>query len=153
MIADINHVTVPEKVNFINAADTEIVRKAINQAWVIVAVTGLAGALSCWAADFAAAPALIVNMGVEDEFGSQLPPERVLNKKQPLNFILEEPTHLKYIDATMALDNYGVELLISGALHCGLNFPERELEKRITDDIRRHGAIAGEMEFIVSELY
>ena len=106
-----------------------------------------------WAGALANSPALIVNMGVEDEFGPGLPAERVLNNKQPLNFILDEPTHLKYIDATMALDNYGIGLLISGKLKRGLNFPARDLERRIADDIKQYGMIADEMEFIVSELY
>ena len=153
VIIDINNITVPNGVDFINAAETSRVETAIAQSWAIVSVTGRAGALVQWAGALANSPALIVNMGVEDEFGPGLPAERVLNNKQPLNFILDEPTHLKYIDATMALDNYGIGLLISGKLKRGLNFPARELERRIADDIKQYGMIADEMEFIVSELY
>lgn len=47
--------------------------------------------------------AILANMGVEDEYGAGVPAERVLSAKAPLNFILEEPTHLKYIDASLAL--------------------------------------------------
>ena len=91
-------------------------------------------------------------MGVEDEFGSKVPESRVLNAKYPLNFILEEPTHLKYIDATMALDNCGIEKLCDDKLPAGVNFPERELEKIIVSDIKNGGLIAAEMEFITSGL-
>lgn len=47
--------------------------------------------------------AVLANMGVEDEYGGAVPSDRVLNHKEALNFILEEPTHLKYIDASLAL--------------------------------------------------
>ena len=105
-----------------------------------------------WADDFVSSSALIANMGVEDEFGAALPASRVLNNKHPLNFILDEPTHLKYIDATMALNNYGIEKLLFATLPDGINFPPRELEKSIVADIKKGGIIAAEMEFITSEL-
>ena len=60
---------------------------------------------------------------------------------------------LKYIDATMALNNYGIEKLLANTLAPGINFPEAELERSIVADIRENGAIAGEMEFITSELF
>ena len=105
-----------------------------------------------WAADLIKSSAIIANMGVEDEFGRDVPVSRVLNEKRPLNFILDEPTHLKYIDATMALNNYGIEKLLFETLPCGINFPPRELEKSIVTDIKNGGIIAAEMEFIISEL-
>ena len=151
-IADLNKVPVPENISFIDGSDPLSVRQAIAGAWCIVSVTGVAGALARWADDLVKAPALIANMGVEDEFGPGVPLDRVLNEKHPLNFILEEPTHLKYIDATMALNNYGIEKLCRDELPNGMNFPERELEKIIVSDIKNGGAIAGEMEFITSEL-
>ena len=151
-IADLNKIPVPENISFIDGNDPLAVRQAIAGAWCIVSVTGVAGALARWADDLVKAPALIANMGVEDEFGPGVPLDRVLNEKHPLNFILEEPTHLKYIDATMALNNYGIEKLCRDELPNGMNFPERELEKIIVSDIKSGGAIAGEMEFITSEL-
>ena len=151
-IADLNKIPVPENISFIDGNDPLAVRRAIADAWCIVSVTGVAGALARWADDLVKTPALIANMGVEDEFGPGVPLSRVLNEKHPLNFILEEPTHLKYIDATMALNNYGIEKLCRDELPVGMNFPERELEKIIVSDIENGGVIAGEMDFITSEL-
>ena len=54
-------------------------------------------------------------MGVEDEYGPNVPASRVLAEKKPLNFILEEPTHLKYIDASLALHAALGELLVREA--------------------------------------
>ena len=151
-IADLNKIPVPENISFVDGNDPLAVRQAIHEAWCIVSVTGVAGALARWTDDLVKTPALIANMGVEDEFGPGVPNSRVLNEKHPLNFILEEPTHLKYIDATMALNNYGIEKLCRDELPIGMNFPERELEKIIVSDIENGGVIAGEMDFITSEL-
>ena len=151
-IADLNKIPVPENISLIDGNDPPAVRQAIADAWCIVSVTGVAGALARWADDLVKTPALIANMGVEDEFGPGVPLDRVLNVKHPLNFILEEPTHLKYIDATMALNNYGIEKLCRDELPDGMNFPELELEKIIVSDIKNGGIIAAEMEFITSEL-
>ena len=151
-VADLQPISLPEHIKFLNASHPQSVREAIAGAWCIVSVTGIAGALSQWCDDLAASCAIIANMGVEDEFGTSLPSSRVLNHKSPLNFILEEPTHLKYIDATMALNNYGIVKLLSSDLPAGINFPERKLEKSIVDDIKNGGLIASEMSFITDEL-
>lgn len=152
-VIDLQEVNLPENISFVNGNDPAAVLQKIADAWCVVSVTGCAGALAPWSRALNDSPALIANMGVEDEFGSLLPESRVLNRKQPLNFILEEPTMLKYIDATMALNNYGIVKLLSGTLAPGINFPEAALERSIVADIRESGAIAGEMEFITSELF
>ena len=151
-VTDLNQVALPENITYINGNDHSAVRQAISEAWCIVSVTGVAGALSLFAEDLVKSSAIIANMGVEDEFGPDVPLGRVLNDKHPLNFILEEPTHLKYIDATMALNNYGIGKLFARDLPDGINFPSRELEKSIVADIKNGGIIAAEMEFITSEL-
>ena len=90
--------------------------------------------------------ALLANLGVEDEFGPAIPEARVLNGKKPINFALEEPTHLRYIDPTMALDNFGALLLLSEALPKGLTRPSVEIEESILEVVRKNGAINQEME-------
>ena len=151
-VVDLNKIALPDNIKFIDGNDPEAVCPAVAGAWCIVSVTGVAGALARWSADLVGSSAVIANMGVEDEFGAAVPVSRILNEKHPLNFILEEPTHLKYIDATMALNNCGIEKLCRDELPAGMNFPERELEKLIVSDIKNGGSIAAEMEFITSEL-
>jgi len=79
--------------------------------------------------------ALLANMGVEDEYGENIPAERVLGEKTPLNFILEEPTHLKYIDASLALHAALGERMLQDILGAeppmGIKNPPSELEQRI----------------------
>lgn len=49
--------------------------------------------------------AVLVNLGVEDEYGKLFDKTEVLNSKMPLNFILPEPTKLRFLDPTFALQN------------------------------------------------
>ena len=89
-----------------------------------------------------ASGALLMNIGVEDEYGKGIPDERVLNRKMPLNFILEEPTLLCYIDPTMALSNYGTIELLNKRCSNGINLPPEELENRLLDAVGRGAAAA-----------
>ena len=69
-----------------------------------------------------------------------------MNGEKPLNFVLEEPTLLKYIDPTMALDNDGILEILEGRVVPGLNNPPACLEEKILDTVRRAGAVALELD-------
>ena len=134
----------------IAADDKAAIREAVLAADAVVTATGVAGALreSCPAEVFMASHALIANMGVEDEFGPELPASRVLEHKRPLNFILHDPTRIDYIDATMALHNAGALHLVEHpelAGRPGRIEPPAELEEAILAVSRRDGRIAGEL--------
>lgn len=106
----------PGEFSFVDANNVEAINEAILRSWCTVTATGHISALRRQLNNTAAAvtnsPVLLANMGVEDEYSSQIPTERVLNNKRPLNFILEEPTAMRYIETTMALHNAcGLELL------------------------------------------
>ena len=80
-------------------------------------------------------------MGVEDEFGEAIPAEMVLNGKSALNFMLEEPTHLKFIDATMALHNLGALHLVENKDLSGVILPPEQMEQGVLDTTRKFGEI------------
>lgn len=138
----------PDGVEAVDAGDAAAVAAAIRSADFIVSATGVAGALAGHAKMLCDSSAVIANMGVADEFGEYLPAERVLNAKRPLNFVLDEPTHLKYIDPTMALDNAGALEVLEGRVGYGVVTPPPELEKSILDTVRRNGAITEELNWI-----
>lgn len=92
-------------------------------------------------------PALLVNMGVEDEFGEAIPTSRVLNEKRPLNFILDEPTHLKYIETTMALHNRGAVYLVNHPNLTGTINPPARMEQELIN-IAKCGVISSELNLI-----
>lgn len=132
--------------------DDEMVAKAISTADFVVTATGLKNALTGQAvsAILENSKAVVVNMGVEDEYGEFVPAARVLNGKAPLNFILDEPTHLKYIDTSLALHAaLGERLLQECAENAvpfkGVQDPPGEIEQRLLMTTIQNGVIGPEI--------
>lgn len=48
---------------------------------------------------------VLANMGIYDEYGSHFTEDEVLNRKAPVNFILKDPTPMKYIDPEFYIHN------------------------------------------------
>jgi adenosylhomocysteinase len=68
--------------------------------------------------DFLDVP-MLINMGTYDEWGPQFPMVRVINNKKPLNYILEFPTPVCYLDPIYAL-------MISASAHAFSRTPDEE---------------------------
>ncbi|MBE6357335.1 MAG: hypothetical protein E7058_09555 [Lentisphaerae bacterium] len=150
-IIDRESITPPEKVTLINSSDRDTVCRLLRKAWCIVSATGLPGALAEYVPNLLDSDALIVNMGVEDEFGPALPSNRVLNNKQPLNFILDEPTRLRCIDPSMALSNAALLMLVRKEVAPGINLPPLAVEMQMLESIRRCGMMNDEIAMILKE--
>ena len=144
--------------------DLDAVASLVRNADFVVTATGVKGALDRPQVVDAllASGAVLANMGVEDEYGPGVPASRVLAEKKPLNFILEEPTHLKYIDASLALHAALGELLLQegGAVYgkdgagreavaanknAGPMDPPSDLEQRILSMTMQDGLIGAEI--------
>ena len=140
--------------------DLDGVAALVRDADFVVTATGVKGALDRPQVVEAllASGAVLANMGVEDEYGPSIPATRVLAEKKPLNFILEEPTHLKYIDASLALHAALGELLLQEAAgvssqesasaankKAGPLDPPSELEQRILSMTMQDGLIGPEI--------
>lgn len=154
-------------VNVVDCHDYPAVATLIEKADFVVTATGVAGALNApeLQNSLLSTKAVLANMGVEDEYGEAIPAEKVLNAKGPLNFILEEPTHLKYIDTSLALHAALAELLVQEAKSAtlaeranfesegiatpvgtvGLRFPPQELEQRLLSIAIQNGVIGPEI--------
>lgn len=131
--------------------DMPRIAEALQGAYAVVTATGVRNALSQIPAKLlTGCGALLANMGVEDEFGPHIAPEWVLNKKQTLNFILEEPTRLRYIDATMALHNAGAVYLREQHFPSAYRFimPPEDIETEILSVTRRKGLLDKELDYI-----
>ena len=125
--------------------DSAAVQDALAGAWCVVAATGITAALEPWAEQLLASGALLANMGATDEFGPRVPTEAVLHDKVAVNFVLDEPTRLRYLDPTMALTNAGAVELRQGRVPPGPNLPPAALEDELLDVVRHHGAVAAEL--------
>lgn len=119
----------------------------MKQAWCIVSATGKRSALAEkeYLEIVRNGPQILANMGVEDEWGPSLPAERVLNRKAPLNFILPEPTLLRYIDPTMALHNHAAVELVNSESLPGIRKPSPVVEQNYWKITEENGLIAGEL--------
>ena len=140
---------VPEGVDFVLLEDHDVVKRVLNVAFCLVTVTGVRHALHGkvdWEPVLSSG-ILLTNMGVEDEYGPEVPDSRVLNGKFSLNFALPEPTLMRYIETTMALDNAGAVELATGRdrYQAGIIKPSPELENLYLDIVRREGLIADEL--------
>lgn len=135
----------------IDYRDLPRIIKSLQGAYAVVTATGIRNALSNIPAEIlTGCGALLANMGVEDEFGPHVTPEFVLNNKQTLNFILEEPTRLRYIDATMALHNAGAVYLKEQHFPPAYRFlfPPQTIEKEILSVTRQKGLLDKELTYI-----
>ena len=123
----------PDGVEYINVHDSEALNLCAAQSWCLVTATGKINALHnrLEAATVLNSATLLANMGVDDEFGTKIPPSRVLNNKKPLNFILEEPTRMCFIETTMALHNACALELLTADLPNRCLPPPADLEDRL----------------------
>ncbi|AQQ08843.1 S-adenosyl-L-homocysteine hydrolase [Sedimentisphaera cyanobacteriorum] len=140
----------------IDFKDKGSVHEAAAEADFIVTVTGIKGVISkSYDADvFTSSRAFLINMGAEDEYGPDIPPYRVLNEKKPLNFILGEPTRLRYIDATLALHNYGAFVLQRSEFHSGLVSPPDDIERMLIKQTIAGSCISEEVkQFLETQNY
>ena len=146
---DFSAILLQNGVEVVDCHDYEVVSSLIYASDFVVTATGVKNALASpeLQEPLLSTMALLANMGVEDEYGEAIPAERVLNDKGPLNFILEEPTHLKYIDTSLALHAALAELLVqeAGKGCSGLRYPPEELEQRLLSIAIQDGIIGPEI--------
>ena len=129
----------PETVHFIAADDKVQVSKAVKAADYVVTATGIENVIQDQYSidDFIHSKAQLVNMGAEDEYGPECPEVCVLNNKQPLNFILQDPTQMHFIDPVFALYNECASLLIAQHFSEGVQTPPEQLVVSIAEHFCR----------------
>lgn len=121
---------------------------AIGRGWTVVTATGVPGALAPFAEAINDSSAIVANMGVDDEFGPDIPESRVLNAKRPVNFILKEPTLMRYMDPVFALSNASAIDLVLGRIPTGIQRPQRDSESSVVADLHAAGSIETELAWI-----
>lgn len=123
--------------------DREAVDSVLKDAFCLVMATGVEYALerTVTLEPLLASDTLLANMGAEDEYGDAIPMERTLCDKRTINFILDEPTHLRYIDATMTLHNYGAEWLKDNQSESGVVLPSSAIEEELMAQTAKSGKI------------
>ncbi|MBR1982788.1 MAG: hypothetical protein IKA23_08565 [Akkermansia sp.] len=154
-VADIADMSgrLPDGVHFVDAADADALNAAILKSWCTVTVTGRIAALRHVLRPelIIPSPVLLANLGVEDEYGAGIPEWRVLNRKKPLNFLLEEPTAMRYMETTMALHNACALELLTADLPHSCMIPSPDVEERLLHVACRQGLIGAELKSTETE--
>lgn len=100
------------------------IKKEMQDAFCVVTATGVAGMISQYFNRADLGDAYLANLGVDDEFGDKFSAQDVLFAKQPLNFSLDRPTALRYLDPVFYAHNIAIDLLLSKEIEkCYHPFP------------------------------
>ena len=81
----------------INPENKRDVKEALSETDIVVTATGKKGILESYSKEWFEGK-ILANMGILDEFGVNFHEDEILNKKSPVNFILDDPTPIQYID-------------------------------------------------------
>lgn len=119
----------------ISSDDHNDVQMAIDDADIIVTCTGITGAIEKFSSQILKNKRVVLtNLGATDEYGDSIPECRVLNSKKPLNFILDDPTRIEFIDPIFAMHNACAGLLLQNSSYTnGLNSPPSWLNQQLFD--------------------
>lgn len=71
---------------------------------------------------------------VYDEFGPQFDEHEVLNNKKPINFVLKDPTPIKYIDPEFYIHNLAALTLLQQHISSGVHSISSELDQQMIQD-------------------
>ena len=113
-----------QDVNCYLMSEKEIVSKHLTTAFAVVTATGQKGVMSKYysAANFH--NQFLVNLGAEDEWGEHFPDTAILNNKVAINFCLEQPTRVIFLDPVFCGQIRALEYLLPQKLRPGLHdFP------------------------------
>lgn len=140
-------------VTAINPDDKPSLQNALSNSDIIVTATGKSNILDVhpkhWFEN-----KVLANMGVLDEFGQQFSEHEVLNNKRPINFVLNDPTPMQYIDPEFYAHNIAALDLLND-LPSGVTNLRKEMDEEIIDSwCQYHSASKHEMtKWFFGEIY
>ena len=133
----------------VDCRDADAVRAAVKDCDFIVTATGVKGAMQGYGLGpllRERAEIVVAAIGIEDEWLDELDRGRIVNNGVAVNFALDEPTLLRYIDPTMALSNESAADLLAGTFAAsGIVRPSAASERLCLDPVLACGLIADEI--------
>lgn len=103
---------------------------ALIEANVIVTATGQKSIMNNYPHSWFSGK-ILANLGIYDEFGPHFSEEEVLNHKMPVNFILEDPTPMKYIDPEFYIHNLASLAFLREKMAPGVHGISSELDNNM----------------------
>ncbi|HHF7373203.1 saccharopine dehydrogenase NADP-binding domain-containing protein [Legionella bozemanae] len=116
----------------IDPQDFSELERALIEANVVVTATGQKAIMSDYP-HFWFSGKILANLGIYDEFGPHFSDEEVLNHKMPVNFVLNDPTPMKYIDPEFYIHNLVALMLLKEKLTPGVHGISSTLDHSIIE--------------------
>lgn len=118
----------------LSADDQKNVEASASQMFAIVTATGIKNVISDRYNPKAFKAKYLANMGGEDEFGYGFEKKGVMCEKRPINFFVDQPTLMRYLDPVFYAHNLGVDLLRFARLDNGVHpFPSFLAEEIVAE--------------------
>jgi len=118
----------------LDADNSRLVEQHAAESFAIVTATGRENIISDNYNKAAFTANYLVNMGGDDEFGDQFDSSEVMCEKQPINFFIDKPTLMRYLDPVFYAHNLGIDLLLYSNLEKGLHpFPSFIAEEIVSE--------------------
>lgn len=95
------------------------VLKSMNAADIVVTASGVKHLMSNYFTEQELTAPFLANMGAEDEWGPNFSKERILYHKVPVNFSLEQPTQMVFLDPAFYAHNIAYEQFLDKNLAPG----------------------------------
>ncbi len=119
-------------INAIDPADLVAMQAAFAAADIVITATGQTAAVAAYPKEWFAGKVL-ANMGVSDEYGEHFSKTEVLNQKLPVNFVLDDPTPMEFIDPEFFAHNIAALELLKHNLPNGVNDLTAASDRAIID--------------------
>ncbi|MGL5742134.1 MAG: adenosylhomocysteinase [Legionella sp.] len=107
-----------------------LLESALIEANVVVTATGKKAIMNDYPHSWFSGK-ILANLGIYDEFGPHFSEDEILNHKMAVNFVLKDPTPMKYIDPEFYIHNIAALTLLSEQLSPGVHGIPPELDQSI----------------------
>ncbi len=105
-------------------------QKKLSETDIVVTATGHSNSLKSFPKNWFDGK-ILANMGVLDEFGPEFQAHEVLNNKLPVNFVLDDPTPIQYIDPELYAHNIAVLELLNNDPFSGVTTLSKTTDQEI----------------------
>jgi adenosylhomocysteinase len=139
MVIDIDdgamHAAKKRGIKYIDGTDINKVKKEIQDSDFIVTASGIKGILTNFyhLKKSDCGNSILANMGAYDEFGDNFTESEILFNKKPLNFSIQEPTTMKYLDPILYAHNIAIDLILTKKMTSGYHSFPNYLAKEILE--------------------
>lgn len=121
----------------VDAKDIAAVQLALKNADIVMTATGGYDVLTAYQKSWFDGK-ILASMGILDEFGPRFSCDEILYEKMPINFSLNDPTPIEYIDPELYLHNQATLDLLTKKLANGVHNLPTDTDENIIERWCRH---------------